>query len=64
VTGGVGGTGEGSVKVEEAVDIKEEAGIKFEAVYIKDELPDTTACPPFDIEQEVRLCGVCELGGI
>jgi hypothetical protein len=55
VTGGVGGTGEGSVKVEDAIDIKEEGSVKFEAVYIKDEFPGTTTCPPIDIEQEVRL---------
>jgi hypothetical protein len=54
VTGGVGGTGEGSVKVEDAIDIKEEGSIKFDAVYIKDEIPDTT-CPPIDVEQEVRF---------
>jgi hypothetical protein len=62
--GGVGGTGEGSVKVEDAIDIKEEGSVEFEAVYIKDEFPDTTTCPPISTEQEVRLCGVCELGVI
>jgi hypothetical protein len=59
VTGGVGGTGEGSVKVEDAVDIKEEDSVRFEAVYIKDELPDTIISPPIKTELEVRLCSVC-----
>jgi hypothetical protein len=41
VTGGVGGTGEGCVKVEEAVDIKKE-------------FLETSACPPINTEQVVR----------
>jgi hypothetical protein len=73
VTGGVGGTGEGSVdgewaidikeevsiKVEDAIDIKEEVSMKFEAVYITDEIPDTSTCPAIKTEQEVRLWSVC-----
>jgi hypothetical protein len=54
VTGGVGGTGEGSVKVEYAVDIKEEGSVEFEAVYIKDEIPGTSTCPPIKTEHKVR----------
>jgi hypothetical protein len=69
VTGGVGGTGEGSVKdaidikkevsieVEEAVDIKEEVSIKFEAVYIKDEIQEFTSAAPIQTQQEVRILG-------
>jgi hypothetical protein len=55
VTGGVDGTGEVSVDGEDAIDIKEEGSIKFEAVYIKDEIPESTTCPPFMTEHEVRL---------
>jgi hypothetical protein len=58
VTGGVGGTGEVSVKVEDAIDVKEEGSMKFEAVYIKDEIPETTTCPPIKTELEVRLWDV------
>jgi hypothetical protein len=50
VTGGVGGTGEGSIKLEEAVDIMEEVSIKVEDnIDIKDEIP------PINNEHEVRL---------
>jgi hypothetical protein len=42
VTGGVGGTEEIHIKVEEAIDIK-------------DEIPDDTTFPPIKTEQEVRL---------
>jgi hypothetical protein len=73
VTGGVGGTGEGSVdgewtidikeevsiKVEDAIHIKEEVSMKFEAVYIKEEIPETSTCAPTKTEDEVRLCSVC-----
>jgi hypothetical protein len=39
VTGGVGGTGEGSVGLEQAIGIKEEVGIKVEdALDIKEEV--------------------------
>jgi hypothetical protein len=67
VTGGVGGTGEGSVDVEVEMDIqeegrvdvedtldgKEEGSINFEAVYIKEEIPE---CPQVKTEHEVSLC--------
>jgi uncharacterized protein (DUF2235 family) len=55
VTGGVGGTGEGSVKVEDAIDIKEEGSVEFEAVYIKDEIPETSTFFPISCEHEVRF---------
>jgi hypothetical protein len=48
VTGGVGGTGEGGVKVEEIVDIK-------------DEIPEDNVFPPIKTEHEVRLWGDCEV---
>jgi hypothetical protein len=69
VTGGVGGTGEGSVDGEEAMDIKgevsidvedpleikEEFSIKVEeAIDIKEEMPEDTY-PPINMEPEVRL---------
>jgi hypothetical protein len=57
----VDGTGEVRIKVEEDIDIKEEVSIKFEAVYVKDEIPETTTCPPVKTEQEVRLWGVFEV---
>jgi hypothetical protein len=63
VTGGVGGTGEGSVGGEDAIDTKEEVSIKFEAVYIKDEIPETSTFPPITTEHEVRLLGVSEVEG-
>jgi hypothetical protein len=67
VTGGVDGTGEGSVDgevemdikevggvdVEDAMDAREEVSINFEAVYIKEEIPE---CPPVKTEREVSLC--------
>jgi hypothetical protein len=84
---GVGGTGEFSVKVEEAIDIKDEINIKvedtvnikeevsikvedaidikdegtinFEAVYIKDEIPQAIISPPIKTKHEVRLWDVC-----
>jgi hypothetical protein len=58
VTGGVGGTGEGSVMAEDAVEIKEEVSVKFEAIYIKDEIAETATCPPVKTDHEVRLGGV------
>jgi hypothetical protein len=48
VTGDVGETEEDSIKVEEAIDIK-------------DEMPESVKCPPIKIENEVRLYGVCEV---
>ena len=51
-----------SIKAEDALDIKEEVSIKVEdAVDIKDETPEAMVFPPIKTEQEVRLCGVCEL---
>jgi hypothetical protein len=61
LTSDVGGTGEGSIDVEGAIDTKEEGSSKFQAVYIKDEIPETSTCPPITTEQEVRLWGVCEV---
>jgi hypothetical protein len=55
VTCDVDGTEEFSIDVEEAIDIKEEVSIKFEAVYIKDEIPETT-CPDIKIEHGVSFC--------
>jgi len=51
-----------SIKVEDAIDIKEEVSIKVEdAIDIKDETPEAIVFPQIKPEQEVRLCGVCEL---
>jgi hypothetical protein len=61
VTCDVDGTEEVSIKVEEAIDIKEEVSIKFEAIYIKDEILDSTVFPQIKTEHEVRLWGVCEV---
>jgi hypothetical protein len=56
LTGGVGGTGEGSITVDEAVDIKEEVCIKVEeTVDIKEEIPEAINFPPIKKENEVRL---------
>jgi len=56
------GTEEVSMKVEEALDIKEEVIIKVEeAVDIKDEIPESIIFPPIKTEQEVKLWGVCEV---
>jgi hypothetical protein len=46
VTFDVDGTEEVSIKVEEAIDIK-------------DEIPEATSFPPIKTEHEVRLHGVC-----
>jgi hypothetical protein len=54
-------TEEVSIKVEEAIDIKEEVCINFEPMYIKDEILDATIFPPIKTEQEVRLWIVCEV---
>jgi hypothetical protein len=48
VSAGVGGTGEVSIKVEEAIDIK-------------DEITDAAIFPPIKTEQEVRLWSVNEV---
>jgi len=70
------GTEEASMKVEDAIDIKEEIGITVEdaidikeefsikvedAEDIKDEIPEPITFTPIKTEQEVRLCGVCVL---
>ena len=44
----VDGTKEVCIKVEEALDIK-------------DEIPEAISFPPIKTEHEVRLCGVCEV---
>jgi len=43
----VDGTGEVSIKVEEAIDIK-------------DEIPEAISFPPIKTEHEVRFCAICE----
>ena len=48
VTCDVGGFEEVNIKVEEAIDIK-------------DEIPEATSFPPIRTECEVRLRGVCEV---
>ena len=48
VTCDVDGTEEVSIKVEKAIDIK-------------NEIPETTSFPPINTEHEVRLWGVCEV---
>jgi len=51
-----------SIKVEEAINIKEEVCIKFEeTIDIKDEIPEAISFPPMKTEHEVRLWGVCEV---
>jgi len=64
-----GGSEEVNIKVEEAIDIKDETPdaisltpIKTEgAVDTKDEIPEARCSPPINTEHEVRLWGVCEL---
>jgi hypothetical protein len=44
------------------VDGTEEVSIKVEeAINIKDEIPEATTFPSIKTEREVRLCGVCEV---
>ena len=44
------------------VDGTEEVSIKVEeAINIKDEIPEAISFPPIKAEQEVRLWGVCEV---
>jgi len=51
-----------SIKVEEAVNIKEEVSIKVEeAIDIKDEIPEGTIFPSIKTDHEVSLWGVCEV---
>ena len=61
VTCGVDGTGDVSVKVDDAIDIKEEV-IKVEyAIDVKEEIPEAISFPSIKTEHEVRLQGVCEM---
>ena len=55
----VDGNEEVGIKVEEAIDIKEEIIKVEEAIDIKDEIPEALTFPPIKTEQEVRLWGVC-----
>ena len=48
ITCDVGGTEEVSIKVEDAIDIK-------------DEMPEAISYPPIKTEHEVRLWGLCEV---
>jgi hypothetical protein len=59
VTGGVGGTGEGSVELEEGIVIKEESIKVEEAIDVKDEMPEAIVFTPIKTEHEVRVRGVC-----
>ena len=44
------------------VDCLKEVSIKVEeAIDIKDEIPEGTSFPPIKTEHEVRLCAVCEV---
>jgi hypothetical protein len=52
----VDGTEEVSIEVEDPLDIKEEDSINFEAVFIEEEIPETTTCPPVKTELEVSFC--------
>ena len=48
------------ITVEDAIDIKEEFSIKVEgAEDVKDEIPEAITFTPIMTEQEVRLWGVC-----
>ena len=56
------GIEEFNIEAADALDIKEEVSIKVEdTVDIKDETPEAILFQPIKTEQEVRLCGVCEL---
>ena len=60
VEGASGPCSETGVKCD--VDGTEEVGIKVEeAIDIKDEIPEATTFPSIRTEHEVRLCGVCEV---
>jgi hypothetical protein len=51
-----------SIKVEEAIDIKEEGSIKDEeAIDIKCESPEFVSVTSIKTEHEVSFCGVCEV---
>ena len=56
----VSGTEDVSIKVEDAIDIKEGVSFKVEeTIDIKDELPEAISFPPMKTEREVRPWGVC-----
>jgi hypothetical protein len=56
-----GGNEKPGIEGEEALHIKEEVFIKVEdPIEIKDEIQEDTS-PTIKTEDEVRLCGVCEL---
>jgi hypothetical protein len=56
VMDGVSGSEEGSITVDEAVDVKEEDIIKVEeTIDIKEEIPEPIKFPPIKKEIEVRL---------
>jgi hypothetical protein len=65
----VDGTEEVSIKVEEAIDTKDEfpEAISFppikieEAIDTNDENPEAISFPPIKTEHEVRLWGVCDV---
>jgi len=74
VTGDFIGTEEVSIKVEEAIDIKEEVSIKDEEAIdvkeegsikdeeaIKYEIPEFVSVSSINTEHEVRFWGVCEV---
>jgi len=51
-----------SIKVKEAIYIKEEVSIKVEEIVdIKDEIPEGRTFPSIKTEKEVRLWGLCEM---
>ena len=58
----VDGTEAVSIKVEDAIGIKEEISFKVEeAIDIKDEISEAISFAPIKTEHEVRLWGVCEV---
>jgi hypothetical protein len=62
VAGDVDGTGEFSIDVEVAIDIKEEFNTNVEeAIEIKEEMPEATSHPPIKTEPEVRLQVMCKV---
>jgi hypothetical protein len=51
-----------TIKIEDVIDIKEEVSIKFEdAIHIKNEIPEAVTFPTIETEQEVSLWVECEL---
>ena len=60
VDGGIGSCSETCVTCD--VDGNEEVGIKVEeAIDMKDEMPEAISFPPIKTENEVRLWGICEV---